>query len=205
MTKIQTEPIFEVTKRITIDVNDVDGTMLHFDADPVGPQDHFRLRILTNYSERYSGVVMPTIGELVPLISASFIKTGEIEEVEGIVQALLKNPIMGRTMVVMGEDGILVDDNPPLELLDDVIAYERSLRSRLDSEEKDGVIYSRDGVVRFVSNRKFHLGPEPSLKFAENKGLIAIVGNKSRAEMLAKRGIEFYACQSRLGDSFNSC
>lgn len=199
--KTQTAPMFEVTRGVTtMAVKDTDNSVLTFNADRVGPMSYWNLRE-AQYGPEGMNFVQPTFGELAPLVYAS-LATNATEQAKQVVSTLRNSWMTGRTMTVTGKEGLLIDDDPSLELLrGNISAYEKSLRGKLGKRQEDGIVYSDDGNVRFVPYG-FKFYEQSTLQFAGNPGLIAILGSKPRAEMLAKAA-EFYRSKPWLGQGFD--
>jgi len=202
MTETMEKPVFEVNKGlITMSVNDVDGSELVFNAQEVGPFNYFELRG-AQYGPEGTDFEAPSFGEIVPLVHAALRTGGDTDEAtdeaKRVVETLKDYWTTGKTIALTGREGIFTDDNPDLELVrGDLQKYENFLKDRLGSREENGVIYSDNGLVRFTPYG-FQQRKQKALDFSKNRGLIVLVGNGGRADMLAKAS-GHYALKPWLG------
>jgi len=183
----------------TMKVYDSDGTPLEFNSQRVGPTSYLGLRE-ASYGPKEMGFEAPTFGQLAPLVYSALARK-DIEEAKQVIGTLRNNWMTGKTMALTGREGIFVDDNPDLALVrGNLGVYESDLRERLGERKEGDVVYSDDGLVRFVPHG-FQFKEQSFLDFAENPGLIALVGNPERAIMLA-RASENYRRSPWLGGGF---
>ena len=177
-------------------VYDVDGSRLDFNVERVGGSsvgaDYFYLRG-AQYGPEGNGFREPTFGELAPLVHAA-LGTKDTNEAKRVIETLEGCGMAGKTMAITGREGLFADDNPDLKLIDlsyqervkdGLQQYEDFLKNRLGRREENGVVYSDDGIVRFTPYG-FKLGTQSKLHFSKNRGLIVLVGNIERADMLAE-------------------
>jgi hypothetical protein len=193
---MEEDSLFDVKRAVTtIDVRDADGKILRFNANRVGPSHYFGLHN-SKHGPRGFEFRRPTFGELVPLIYSVYTAGKNTDEGEEIIESMSELPrrrgtvdsagIAGKTIIAVTEDGIFVDDGPEHRKLGGGIlrndqCYVKSFKDGFFSTEKEGIFYSDDGKVRFTEH-----GFESAHNLAKNRGVVAIVGDKRRAEMLAR-------------------
>lgn len=185
MTKTQGKPMFEINRGVTtMDVIDSDGKILRFNSELVGPMNYWQLRD-SSYSPEGFNFRQPTFGELAPLVYGA-VSNKCSPEANKVIENLRKYWMAGKTIALTGKDGFFVDDNPSLGMIkSDLGKYAAHLNGRLGRKTENAVNYSDDGQVRFVPYG-FTFEGQSASGFANNAGLIALVGNPERAEMLAE-------------------
>ncbi|MFH1589668.1 MAG: hypothetical protein ABIB43_03830 [archaeon] len=183
------KPSFKETVRhTTITLDDVG---LEFNVDPIFADSFSKLR-KADYGE---GFRMATAPELSLLLSACFEnkKNNSAKKIiEDMGEALYEN-ILGDTGVYFLKKGIFFQDHPNIKNYK-IHMTKRDLFDKLGSHEEGGVIFSDDGSIRYVPERKlegqyhtlFHCLLQTNEELAQNPEIIGLVGGIENAEKLSQ-------------------
>lgn len=177
MTKIIQKPSFREVVAVT--TMNLDDFGLAFNASRVGPLAFAGLRN-ANYGP---GFRMSTMSEIIPLVYTS-LKNQNEPAAKNVIQSLHERWITGNTATLYTSKGIFVQDNP--EMNSGVVVMDtKTLENQLGSHQENNVIFSDDGSVRFTPYgfKKRH---QSSSELAKNSGVLALVGSRENAEMLAE-------------------
>ncbi len=150
---------------------------LTFSTQWVVPTNFFGLRQF----DYHPGFRMSTMPELIPLV-LSFLESPDPIVIERMLDRYY---ITGNTGVLYTPEGMFVQDNPHLLPSERIHMDAEKLKSKLSSHERNSVVFSDDGSVRFTP-RNFKRGSQTPLELSTNSGIIALVGDEGNAEKLAR-------------------
>ncbi len=134
---------------------------------------------------------IPTVSELSCLAEYSF------ENPDKRAAKLIKNffgyGLTGDTGISYGEEGLFFQDNPCVVTVDHdkfgfsglILMDEKTLESRLGSDEREGVVFSDDRKIRFVPYG-FKVGKQNLSQLSKNPAAIGLFGGQENAERISK-------------------
>jgi hypothetical protein len=171
-----TKPKFEELTTMTLpDVG------LRFNAQKVGPTTFKGLRN-ANYGKEFR---MPTMPELVPLVSAS-LENKNYDTAKNVIKTIRNHGLAGNTGILYVPEGMFAEDIPKTKIgISKIFMNQKVLEKRLGSHEEKGVVFSDDKSVRFTPYN-FKRKSQTPLELSTNTGIIALVGGEENAEKLAK-------------------
>ncbi len=120
----------------------------------------------------------------------------EDTRLQSVIDTLHNYTLTGDTLVLGTAQGFYVIDHPDKSLLCYLSSYDehdarrlpeiiQTLRDRLSSREEQGVIYSKNGNVRFTPIGKEQSWKHTPLQLAKNPRVIALAGSGENAELIA--------------------
>ena len=164
-----------------------------FNPEILGPFDYLDFREIEN-QKKQEELRQATLGEIISIVYFSLDRKNKKQK--KIIDIFENKKIVGRTLSLINNQGIFIDDNPYLSYArGDLRRYFSFLKQKLESKNQDGVIYSEDKNIRFASS----LLENSEIK---DSRLTAILGNQENKEKL-KTIAEKYEINLNLENIFN--
>jgi len=134
------------------------------------------------------GLQRPTMAETVSLIHDAYKNPDDDEVISDEIKSRMKNRwFYTFNGILYTPQGAFLQDNPEFtenaSTANDLIMNESDLKSRLGSREEHGIVYSDDGLVRFVPYG-FKRENQSPLELSKNSYVIALAGEEG-ADKLA--------------------
>ena len=181
MTKQKSKGIQVITEqgRTYLEVPHLEGK-IRFDFAVKGPNTYIEVAKQLNEAN----LEQPTMAQNASLADVAW-QNPEEKYSKEIIDTLRKSYLrcFNGILYSLKKEGVFIRDRPQIEN-EEIVMNASELESMLSSREEDGVVYSKDGSVRFVPFG-YKIGEQSPKQLEKNHFVIALAG-KEGAEKLAR-------------------
>ena len=164
-----------------------------FNPEILGPFDYLDFREIEN-QKKQEELRQATLGEIISIVYFSLDRKNKKQK--KIIDIFENKKIVGKTLALINNQGIFIDDNPYLSYArGDLRRYFSFLKQKLNSKNQGAVIYSEDKNIRFASS----LLENSEIKDSRLTAILRNQENQKRLKDISK----IYGANINLDNIFN--